>query len=251
MTCFDPNNDGRWPIPTAKVIGYIRAIENPSLRNTVALFAGLKDSSRSQFYLNLVSYVCPMRIAMKDLQLDDITKIDPDDMFRRLREERMKSGLTEYQRVALSGSWNTIRHCFDDYAERLPEMQRELMEKFFLRRIVDQRRISMTGEWSAWNQQRKAKVKAKTDTVHSRFHQLRHLAQSRLNQVKRMHTAYEQAAATVQAKRIPLPYHFSYEETATLEGGRALRQRVHMTLWDATSRWDRLMELGYSSSIKP
>lgn len=45
LTCFDPNNDGRWPIPTAKVIGYIRAIENASLRNTVALFAGLKDPS--------------------------------------------------------------------------------------------------------------------------------------------------------------------------------------------------------------
>lgn len=250
MTCFDPNNDGRWPIPTAKVICYIRAIENPSLRNTVALFAGLKDSSRYQFYIKLVSYVSPMRVAMKDLQLDDITKIDPDDMFRRLREERVTSGLTEYQRVTLCSSWNTIRHCFDDYAERLPAVQREAMEKFFLRRVLDQRKISMTGEWSAWNQQRKAKVKAKTDTVHSRFHQLRHLAKSRLNQVKRMHTACQQAVATVQANQIPLPYHFSYEETAPLESGRALRQRVHMTLWDATSRWDRLMQLGYSSTIK-
>ena len=251
LTCFDPNNDGRWPIPTAKVIGYIRAIENPSLRNTVALFAGLKDSSRYQFYLQLASWVSSMRVAMKDLQLDDITRIDPDDMFRRLREERITSGLSEYQRVTLSGSWNTIRHCFDDYAERLSETQRKMMEKFFLRRIVDQRRISMTGEWSAWNQQRKAKVKAKTDTVHSRFHQLRHLARSRLNQVKRMHTACQQAAATVQAKRLSFPYHFSYEETAPLEGGRLVRQRVHMTLWDATSRWDRLIELGYSSIIKP
>ena len=250
LTCFDPNNDGRWPIPTAKVIGYIRAIENASLRNTVALFALLKDPSRDQFYLNLVSYVCPMRIAMKDLQLDDITKIDPDDMFRRLREDRVASGLSEYQRVTLSGSWNTIRHCFDDYADRLSEMQRETMDKFFLRRIVDQRRISMTGEWTAWNQQRKAKVKAKTDTVHSKFHQLRHLAKSRLNQVKRMHTASQQAVATVQAKQLILPYHFSYEETAPLEGGRLVRQRVHMTLWDSTSRWDRLVELGYSSTLK-
>jgi len=83
LTCFDPNNDGRWPIPTAKVIGYIRAIENLSLRNTVALFAGLKDSSQYQFYLQLAGWVPPMRIAMKDLQLDDITKIDPDAMFRR------------------------------------------------------------------------------------------------------------------------------------------------------------------------
>lgn len=30
-----------------------------------------------------------------------------------------------------------------------------------------------------------------------------------------------------------------------------MRQRVHMTLWDATSRWDRLIELGYSSINKP
>src|SRR5947209_16492155 len=55
--------DGRWPIPTAKVIGYIRAIENPSLRNTVALFSCLKDSSRYQFYLQLAAWVPPMRVA--------------------------------------------------------------------------------------------------------------------------------------------------------------------------------------------
>jgi integrase len=172
-------------------------------------------------------------------------------MFRRLREERVTSGLTEYQRVALSGFWNSVRHSFDEYAERLSDTQREGMERFFLKRIVDQRKISMTGEWSAWNRQRKAKVKAKTDTVHSRFHQLRHLARSRLNQIKRMHSACQQAAATVQAQRLSFPYRFSYEETAPLEGGRLLRQRVHMTLWDATSRWDRLIELGYSSTIKP
>ena len=250
LTCFDSNNDGRWPIPSAKIIGYIRAIENRSLRNTVALYSVLKDSSRYHFYIKIVGYVSAMRVVMNDLRLDDIASIDPDEMFRQLREDRVSSGLTEYQRVTLCCTWNSIRHCFDDYAERLPELQRQVMEKFFVRRVVDQRRISMTGEWTSWNQQRKARIKAKTDTVHSRFHQLRHLAKSRLNQVKRMHTASQQAIATVQAQNLQLPYDYSYEETTPLEGGRLLRQRVHMTLWDAISRWDRLVELGYTSIQK-
>lgn len=250
LTCFDPDNDGRWPIPTARVIGYIRGVENRSVRNVVALYSGLKDPSKDQFYLKLVSFVSAMRVVMKDLDLDDVTKVDPDDMFRRLREDRATSGLTQYGRVRLCSTWNTIRHCFDDYAESLPEAKRETIEPFFIRRIVDQRKISLTGEWSAWNQQRKAKVKAKTDVVHSRFHYLRHLARSRLNQVKRMHAACQQAIAAVQDEGLSLPYHFSYEETAALEGGRSLRQRVHMTLWDASSRWDRLVQLGYRSTIK-
>lgn len=250
LTCYDPDNDGRWPIPSAKVICYIRAIENLSLRNTIALYAGLKDSQYYQFYLKIVSFVSSMRVAMKDLELDDVPTIDPDEMFRRLREDRVTSGLTEYQRIALRGYWNAIRHCFDDYAERLPEENRIAIAPFFIRRIVNQRRLSMTGEWSAWNLQRKAKVKAKTDVVHSRFHHLRHLAKSRLNQVKRMHAACGQAITAVQQQRLPLPYPFSYEETTTLDDGRLLRQRVHMTLWDANSRWDRLVQLGYRSTRK-
>src|SRR6516225_9975268 len=43
FTCFDPLNDGRWPVPPARVIGYVRGIENMSLRNTMALFTLLKD----------------------------------------------------------------------------------------------------------------------------------------------------------------------------------------------------------------
>jgi len=135
----------------------------------VALYSVLKDSSRYHFYIKIVGYVSAMRVVMNDLRLDDIASIDPDEMFRQLREDRVSSGLTEYQRVTLCCTWNSIRHCFDDYAERLPELQRQVMEKFFVRRVVDQRRISMTGEWTSWNQQRKARIKAKTDTVHSSF----------------------------------------------------------------------------------
>jgi integrase len=250
LTCFDPDNDGRWPVPSARVICYIRAIENRSLRNTVALYAGLKNSQHYQFYLKLVSFVSTMRVVLRDLELDELPKINPDDMFTRLREDRVVSGLTEPQRVHLRGSWNAIRHCFEDYAERLPEASRRAIEPFFIRRIVDQRKLSMTGEWSAWNRQRKAKVKAKTDVVHSRYHHLRHLAKTRLNQVRRMHTACVQAVASVQQDGLPLPYEFSYEEGAIADDGRTRRQRVHMTLWDATSRWDRLIQLGYRSTRK-
>jgi hypothetical protein len=74
-----------------------------------------------------------MRIAMKDLQPDDITKIDPDDMFRRLREERVTSGLTEYPRVTLCSSWSTVRYfrsIIDEFAQMdtSPEYWRYISE---------------------------------------------------------------------------------------------------------------------------
>jgi hypothetical protein len=33
-----------------------------------------------------------MRVVMNDLRLDDIASIDPDEMFRQLREDRVSSG---------------------------------------------------------------------------------------------------------------------------------------------------------------
>jgi hypothetical protein len=250
LTCFDPNNDGRWPIPPAKVIGYVRGIENLSLRNVMALFAGLKDLSQYQFYARIVSFTSAMRIVMKELQLTDVTTIDPDDLFHRLLEKGAAVGVSEYSRARLSADWSGIRNCFDDYAERLSSAQREVMSRFFLQRIVDRRRIAKNRAWPEWQREQQARIKAKTDVVHSRFHQLRHLAKLRLNQIWRMHAASEQAIACVKANQCPLPYYFSYDETATLEGGRTLRQRVHMTLWDTISRWDRLVELGYHSIDK-
>lgn len=250
LTCFDPANDGRWPIPPPKVIGYVRRIENLSVRNAMALYAGLNDLRQHQFYSRIATFVSAMRLLMKELNIEDVTRIDPDDLFRRLLVKDVGLDLTDCQRVTLPRIWNMVRNCFDDYAERLSATQREVMTHFFIRRVVNWRGYAKHGAYSVWKQQQQARVKAKTGAVHSRFHQLRHIARLRLNQTRRMYEATRQAIEYVEFHQVTLPHHFSYEETATLEGGRSLQQRVRMTLWDTVSRWDRMIELGYHSIEK-
>ena len=125
LTCFDPTNDGRWPIPPPKVIGYVRRIENLSVRNAMALYAGLNDLRQHQFYSRIATFVSAMRLLMKELNIEDVTRIDPDDLFRRLLVKDVGLDLTDCQRVILPRIWNMVRNCFDDYAERLSATQRE------------------------------------------------------------------------------------------------------------------------------
>jgi hypothetical protein len=250
FTCFDPLNDGRWPVPPARVIGYVRGIENMSLRNTMALFVLLKDLTQHQFYARVVSFVASMRILMIETGDEDLAAIDPDKMFLRILNNEIGTGLTRGKRAHLSQEWNSIRHCFEDYAERLSPEQRQVMEPFFLRSVQDRRRLAKYGLHSAWKLERQARVKARTQVVHDRFHQLRFVARIRLNQARRMYEATDQAVRHIEANRIPLPYSFSYDEIGITESGRSVRQKIHLTLWDSVSRFARLLELGYSSIDK-
>jgi hypothetical protein len=250
MTCFDPTNDGRWPILPPKVMGYLRGIENISVRNAMTLYAALNDVRQHQYYSRIVSFVTALRPLMKELNIEDITGIDPDDLFRRLFAKEVGLNLTDCLRLVLSQGWSMIRNSFDDYADKLSPEQRETMSRFFVRRVADRRRSTKHGAYTVWKQQQQARVKAKTGAVHSRFHQLRYIARLRLNQSRRMYEASRQVIEYVQLHQVPLPHNFTYEETAPLEGGRTVRQRVHMTLWDTVSRWDRMIELGYHSIEK-
>jgi integrase len=250
FTCFDPLNDGRWPVPPARVIGYVRGIENMSLRNTVALFTLLKDLTQHQFYARVVAFTSLMRQLMTETGDQDLQAIDPDNMFRRILDNEIGKGLTLASRAGLFLQWNSIRYCFEDYAQRLSPEQRQIMEGFFIRAVQDRRRMAKSGLYSSWRIEREARVKARTEVVHDRFYQLRYIARIRLNQAKRMYEATEQAVRHVVANRISLPYDFSYDETGITESGRSIRQRIHLTLWDPVSRFTRLLELGYSSIDK-
>ena len=247
FTCFDPSNDGRWPVPPARVIGYVRGIENISLRNVMTLFAVLKDLTQYQFYSRVVSFTGSMRLLMTETGAEDVAAIDPDDMFRRILDNEIGKGLKPSHRAHVSQEWNSIRHCFEDYAEKLSPKQRQSLEKFFLKPIRDRRRLAKYGAYSSWKEEQQRRVKARTQVVHDRFHHLRYVARIRLNQARRMYKATEQAIRYVEANRVPMPYLFSYEEMGTTDGGRPIRQTVHLTLWDPVSRFSRLLELGYRS----
>jgi hypothetical protein len=62
FTCFDPEHAGRWPAPHPRIVAYVRAIANPSLRDLMALYAlikaGLGDVT---FYSRLCGFAVPLR----------------------------------------------------------------------------------------------------------------------------------------------------------------------------------------------
>jgi len=149
------------------------------VRNAMALYAGLKDLGRYHFYTLMVGFVTTLRLVMTELNVADITSIDPDNLFSRLFSKETGADLTDCQRVHLSRSWSMIRNCFDDYAERLSLSQRAVMESFFIRRVIERHKLNKYGAYKTWKQKQQERVKAKTDVVHSRFHHLRHLARLR------------------------------------------------------------------------
>jgi hypothetical protein len=97
---------------------------------------------------------------------------------------------------------------------------------------------------AAYQRKQQDRVKAKVDAVHAHLQKIRFLSTTRLNQVKRLYEAAATAVAEATRRKQSLPYEFSYEETVFTERGRALRQRVHLRLWDFMAAFDRSVSLG-------
>jgi hypothetical protein len=74
------------------------------------------------------------------------------------------------------------------------------------------------------------------------------LAGVRCNQVRRLYTAVTEAIAFVEKNHCSYPHEFSYEETVQTPSGRAVRQRVELTLWDAVSVREHAIGLGYKEA---
>lgn len=45
FTCFDPQHPDRWPAPHPRIVAYVRAIANASLRDLMALYSLVKPVS--------------------------------------------------------------------------------------------------------------------------------------------------------------------------------------------------------------
>src|SRR5262249_15620817 len=74
-------------------------------------------------------------------------------------------------------------------------------------------------------------------------HEIRHVASLRLNQAMRLKQATDEAIRHVTTHGVALPHRFSYDETATTRGGRHVKQRVHLCLWDTKSIFDLVWTL--------
>lgn len=58
LTCCDTEGDGRWQVPSVRVLSYLGRIENPSVRDAMALFALLRaDRQQKSIYNQMASFV--------------------------------------------------------------------------------------------------------------------------------------------------------------------------------------------------
>jgi hypothetical protein len=251
LTFFDKHNDGRWHAPHPRVVAYLASGENQSLRDVLALYALIKsDLGEFPLYARLANYVVPMTKLMAEERLDSIYEIDPHDLLLRVCERKAGFSLTDRQRPLMVISWNLLTNAFQEYGERLNDVDRESMSKFFLKPLRKRHRMHWSRPSIVLRDSSRERVKAKTDVVHAQFHKLRFMARIRCSQARRLYEAVSTAIVTVAEGNLPLPYAFGYEETVATEAGKPIHQRVLLTLWDTASLWNHSIEKGHKASYK-
>jgi hypothetical protein len=245
FTCFDPQHAERWPAPHPRIVAYIRAIENPSLRDLMALYALIKAALGDvTFYTRLCAFTVPLRTLLQDEQIAVVQAIDPDDLLFRVYEKRAGPTLTDSERSWIMLGWNTLSNVCQGYADQLAPAERDRLARFFLKPLHARHRMHRCRPSIIRRDSTRARVKAKTEVVHAHFHTLRFIARIRCQQARRLHDAVRAAYREVLTATRALPHDVSYEETVATATGRPIRQRVLLTLWDPVSLWDHAVARG-------
>lgn len=249
FTCFDSANDGRWLIPSVGVLSYLGKIENQSVRDAMALFALLR-ADRLQYSVKnqITNFAYIMRRVMTEQAIENVASIDPNDLLFRIHVGEVGKGLTDHQRRTMIGQWSAVRNVFEEYGEKLSPEQLAEFEPFFIRPLTDRRKLARHTPWASYHREQQERVKIKTDAVQRQFYRIRYVAGIRCNEVQRLYEAVRQAIAFVQSRNLGCPHDFSYEETIPTEGGRSIRQRVELTLWDPASVREHAITLGYKEA---
>lgn len=251
FTCFDPQHADRWPAPHPRIVAYVRAIENPSLRDLMALYAVIKAGLGDvTFYPRLCAFTVPLRKLLEEEQIAVVQTIDPDDFLFRVYEKRAGATLKDSERTWILLAWNTLSNVFQAWADQLSSAERDRLARFFIRPLHARHRMNRYRPSIIRRDGMRERVKAKTDVVHAHFHTLRFLARIRCQQARRLYDAVTAARQEVVTAKRPLPHDFSYEETVATATGRPIRQRVRLTLWDSASLWDHAVSRGLPLALR-
>lgn len=245
FSCFDPQHAGRWPAPHPRIVAYVRAITNPSLRDLMALYAlikaGLGDVT---FYARLCGFAVPLRKLLEEEGIAVVQTIDPDDLLFRVYEKRAGATLTDGERTWILLGWNTLSNAFQAWADQLSSAERDRFAPFLITPLHARHRMNRYRPSIIRRDGIRERVKAKTDIVHAHFHTLRFVARVRCQQARRLYDAVAAAHRHVLATTRAFPHDVSYEETVATATGRPVRQRVLLTLWDPASLWDHAVGRG-------
>jgi integrase len=244
-TCFDPQNDGRWPLLPGDVVHLLSRLDNTSLRNVMTLYSVIKiQTCTSQFVL------CAVRIfarifgrLMLETGVEDVTTIDPNVLLFQIWNEEVGLGFNRPTRQKVFGAWTGIQHTLDDYGESLSGQALETMRAFFLKPLTSRQKLSVIRPESLYAEEQRERAKRKSDAVHAHFYRLRYVAALRVNQVARLYRAVRDAIALVETGKVHLPYPFSYQEPVPSGSGKT-SLRVDLKLWDTVSLFDQAVSCG-------
>jgi integrase len=244
-TCFDPQNDGRWPVLPGDVVHLLLRVENSSLRNVMALFSAVKiQTCTSNFVLGKIRiFARTIGRIMLETGVEDVTTIDPNVLLFRVWNGEVGLGFNRPTRQKLFGSWTGIQHALDDYGESLSGQDLETMRAFFLKPLTSRHKLSLIRPEAAYSEEQRERAKRKSDAVQSQFYRLRYVAAMRVNQVARLYRAIKDAVALVEAGKEHLPCSFNYQEPVSPDDGQTSVQ-VNLKLWDTLSLFDHAVSRG-------
>jgi hypothetical protein len=244
-TCFDPQNDGRWPLLPGDVVHLLLRVDNGSLRNVMTLFSAIKIQTRtSNFVLGKVrTFARTIGRLMLETGVEDVTTIDPNVLLFQVWNEELGLGFNRPTRQKLFGAWTGIQHALDEYGESLSGLGLETMRAFFLKPLTSRHKLSLIRPEASYSEEQHERTKRKSDAVQAHFYRLRHVAAMRVNQVARLYRAVRHAIALVEAGKEHLPYTFTYQEPTSSGDGPASAQ-VDLKLWDTLSLFDHAVFRG-------
>jgi integrase len=244
-TCFDPDNDGRWPSLPGEVVHLLMRFDNRSLRNVMTLFAAIKiQHCTPNFILNKVrAFGRTIGRLMIEAGVEDVATINPNALLFQVWNGEIGLGFNRPTKLKLFGTWTGIQHALDEYSESLAGPQLEIMRAFFLKPLTSRRQLSVIRPEATYTEEQKERAKRKSDAVQAHFYRLRHVAAMRVNQVGRLYHAVKEAVALVDAGKERLPYTFSYQEEPLLGDGQRTTQ-INLTLWDTNTLFDHAVSHG-------
>jgi integrase len=244
-TCFDPENDGRWPSLQGELVYLLLRLDNASLRNVLTLFAAIKiQTCRPQGVLDKVrTFGRIIARLMLETGVGNVATINPNILLFQVWNGKVGLGFNRPTKQKLFGIWTGVQNALAEYGESLSGLQLESTRRFFLQPLTSRHQLALIRPEGAYAEEQRERAKRKSDAVQAHFYRLRHIATMRLNQVARLYRAIREASALVEGGKESLPYGFSYLEPI-LSGDRQSSTRVDLKLWDTVSLFDHAVSRG-------
>jgi len=170
---------------------------NPDVRNHAFFVMAFADQNR----INDIRFFNHLDTILIEMGYADLNAIEPDSFYAHYHDGKLLESHAIGKRFTFLQTYFRLLRRQKDYLRKLTAEQQSLFEPFLIRAVRDDhfwRTSTLARDISATQ---RAKRKAKVAVVHSKFYQLRELAERRMLLVVRLRDAVDSALAKVKGKR--------------------------------------------------